>query len=95
MVLNSSNAMVADIVNAGGLVSSPALTTALSYASLSTSLLSAFGALLAKQWLAHFKATRSTHGSLPSRGVHRQSKFDVTKLTFYHYLGLHSRSTSQ
>ena len=69
--------MVADIVNAGGLVSSPALTTALSYASLSTSLLSAFGALLAKQWLAHFKATRSTHGSLPSRGVHRQRKFDV------------------
>ncbi|KAN0084235.1 hypothetical protein V8E55_007739 [Tylopilus felleus] len=42
VVLNSNNAMVVDIVNAGGLASSPASTTALSYASLSTSLLSAF-----------------------------------------------------
>lgn len=71
------SAAIANIVNAAGLVSSHAWTTALSYASLSASLLSAFGCLLAKQWLGHFKATRSTHGSISSRGILRQRKFDA------------------
>ena len=46
----------------------------LAYASLSLSLLAAFGAILGKQWLAHYKSTRFGHGSLEERGLQRQNK---------------------
>ena len=46
----------------------------LAYASLSLSLLAAFGAVLGKQWLAHYKSTRFGHGSLEERGLQRQNK---------------------
>ena len=46
----------------------------LAYASLSLSLLAAFGAMLGKQWLAHYKSNRFGHGSLEERGRHRQNK---------------------
>lgn len=74
IVVNSGSAAIANIASADGLASSPVRATALSYA---TSLLAAFGRSLAKQWIAQFKATRSTRGSPSSRGIHRQRKFDV------------------
>ncbi|KAF8548962.1 hypothetical protein OG21DRAFT_652918 [Imleria badia] len=86
VVVNSSNAAIANIANTGGLALSPAWATELSYASLSTSLLSAFGTLLAKQWLAQFKATRSTYGSLSSRGLHRQRKFDILQDWHFNFI---------
>ena len=46
----------------------------LAYASLSLSLLGAFGAVLGKQWLAYYKLTRFGHGSLEERGIRRQNK---------------------
>ena len=49
---------------------------ALAYASLSTSLLSAFGAVLGKQWLGHFKTSRFGRGSLHERCKRRQQKLD-------------------
>ncbi|KAG2156677.1 uncharacterized protein EDB93DRAFT_926820 [Suillus bovinus] len=47
----------------------------LAYVALSFSLLAAFGAVLGKQWLSHYKSTK-THGSLEDRGKHRQRKLD-------------------
>ena len=46
----------------------------LAYASLSLSLLAAFGAVLGKQWLAYYKSTRFGHGSLEERGLQWQNK---------------------
>ena len=48
----------------------------LAYASLSSSLLAAFGAMLAKQWLGHFKTSRFGRGALHERCQRRQQKFD-------------------
>ena len=49
----------------------------LAYASLSSSLLAAFGAMLAKQWLGHFKTSRfGRGGALHERCQTRQKKFD-------------------
>ena len=48
----------------------------LAYASLSTSLLAAFGAVLGKQWLGHFKTSRFGRGSLHERCKRRQQKLD-------------------
>ena len=49
----------------------------LAYASLSSSLLGAFGAMLAKQWLGHFKTSRfGRGGALRERCQTRQKKFD-------------------
>jgi hypothetical protein len=46
------------------------------YASLSMSLLAAFGAVLGKQWLGYYKSSRYGSGSQEERGKHRQEKFD-------------------
>jgi hypothetical protein len=46
----------------------------LMYASLSTSLLAALGAMLGKQWLSHFQ--RSGRGTVGARGRRRQQKLD-------------------
>ena len=48
----------------------------LAYASLSASLLSAFGAVLCKQWLGYFNTSRFGKGSLGERCKHRQRKLD-------------------
>ncbi|KAG1722908.1 hypothetical protein EDB19DRAFT_1916411 [Suillus lakei] len=48
----------------------------LAYASLSFSLLAAFGAVLGKQWLRFYKLKRFGSGSLEDRGKSRQQKFD-------------------
>ena len=49
---------------------------AIAYASLSFSLLAAFGAVLGKQWLRFYKLERSGHGSLEERGRNRQMKLE-------------------
>ncbi|KAG1841851.1 hypothetical protein C8R48DRAFT_619895 [Suillus tomentosus] len=46
------------------------------YASLSMSLLAAFGAVLGKQWLGYYKSHRYGRGSQEERGKRRQEKFD-------------------
>ena len=46
----------------------------LAYASLSLSLLAAFGSVLGKQWLAYYKLSRFGHNSLEERGIQRQRK---------------------
>ena len=51
----------------------------LAHASLATSLLAAFGAVLVKQWLGHFKTTRFGGGALPERCKRRQLKLDGLK----------------
>lgn len=48
----------------------------LAYASLSFSLLAAFGAVLGKQWLRFYKLKRFGRGSLEEQGKSRQQKFD-------------------
>ena len=48
----------------------------LAHTSLSTSLLAAFGAVLGKQWLGHFKTTRFGRGTLQERCQRRQKKLD-------------------
>ena len=48
----------------------------LAYTSLSSSLLAAFGAVLAKQWLGHFKTSRFGRGALHERCERRQRKLD-------------------
>jgi hypothetical protein len=47
----------------------------LAYASLSFSVLAAFGAVMGKQWLNSFKASRG-RGSLEERGLQRQKRLD-------------------
>jgi Family of unknown function (DUF6535) len=49
----------------------------LAYTSLSSSLLAAFGAVLAKQWLGHFKTSRFGRGALHERCQRRQKKLDA------------------
>ena len=48
----------------------------LAYTSLSSSLLAAFGAVLGKQWLGHFKTSRFGRGALQERCQRRQQKLD-------------------
>ena len=48
----------------------------LAYTSLSSSLLAAFGAVLGKQWLGHFKTSRFGRGALHERCQRRQQKLD-------------------
>ncbi|KAG2037014.1 hypothetical protein BDR03DRAFT_400608 [Suillus americanus] len=48
----------------------------IAYASLSFSLLAAFGAVLGKQWLGYYKSHRYGRGSEDERGKRRQEKFD-------------------
>ncbi|KAG1851448.1 hypothetical protein DFJ58DRAFT_661599, partial [Suillus subalutaceus] len=57
--------------------SAPALRIQMiAYASLSMSLLAAFGAVLGKQWLGYYKSNRYGRGSQEERGKRRQEKFD-------------------
>ncbi|OAX32876.1 hypothetical protein K503DRAFT_804850 [Rhizopogon vinicolor AM-OR11-026] len=51
----------------------------LAYASLSLSLLAAFGAVMGKQWLNSYKAARG-RGTLQDRGLQRQRKLDGLEL---------------
>jgi Family of unknown function (DUF6535) len=51
-------------------------TQALAYTSLSMNLLAAFGAVLVKQWLGHFKTSRFGLGALHERCKRRQRKLD-------------------
>ena len=55
----------------------------LAYASLSSSLLAAFGAMLAKQWLGHFKTSRFGQGALHERCQRRQRKFDGLEAWYF------------
>ncbi|KAG1761399.1 hypothetical protein EDD22DRAFT_779824 [Suillus occidentalis] len=48
----------------------------IAYASLSFSLLAAFGAVLGKQWLGYYKSQRYGRGSQEERAKRRQEKFD-------------------
>jgi hypothetical protein len=48
----------------------------IAYASLSFSLLAAFGAVLGKQWLGYYKSHRYGRGSQEERAKRRQDKFD-------------------
>ncbi|KAG0695692.1 hypothetical protein DFH29DRAFT_879873 [Suillus ampliporus] len=48
----------------------------IAYASLSMSLLAAFGAVLCKQWLGYYESHRSGRSSQQERGKRRQEKFD-------------------
>ncbi|OJA17401.1 putative protein 22 [Rhizopogon vesiculosus] len=52
------------------------------YIALSFSLLAAFGAVLGKQWLSHYKAN-GVHGSLEERGKHRQQKLDGLEAWYF------------
>jgi hypothetical protein len=51
----------------------------IAYASLSLSLLAAFGAALGKQWFGYYKSNRYSRGSEEERGKRRQEKFDGLK----------------
>ncbi|KAG1798901.1 uncharacterized protein HD556DRAFT_159701 [Suillus plorans] len=48
----------------------------IAYASLSMSLLAAFGAVLGKQWLGYYKSNRYGRGSQEQQGKRRQEKFN-------------------
>ncbi|KAG2108571.1 hypothetical protein BD769DRAFT_1306128, partial [Suillus cothurnatus] len=48
---------------------------ALAYASLGFNLLAAYGAVMGKQWLGHYKATRFGRGFLKDRCQQRHHKF--------------------
>jgi hypothetical protein len=48
----------------------------IAYASLSFSLLAAFGAVLGKQWLGYYKSHRYGRGSQEERATRRQEKFN-------------------
>jgi hypothetical protein len=56
---------------------------AVAYASLSMSLLAAFGAALGKQWLGYYKASRYGHGSPEDRGRRRQMKMDGLNVWYF------------
>jgi Family of unknown function (DUF6535) len=62
-----------------GLSSTQIWIQTLAHASLSTSLLAAFGAVLAKQWLGYYKTTRFGQGALDERCKRRQLKLDGLK----------------
>jgi Family of unknown function (DUF6535) len=55
----------------------------LAYTSLSTSLVTAFGAVLAKQWLGHFKTSRFGRGALHERCMQRQQKLDGLEAWYF------------
>ena len=63
----------------GGLNATQIWIQTLAHASLATSLLAAFGAVLVKQWLGQFKTTRFGGGNLPERCKRRQLKLDGLK----------------
>jgi len=58
-----------------GASSTPIWIQAVAYTSLATSLLAAFGAVMGKQWLAHYRSSRFGRGSLHERCKTRHRKF--------------------
>ena len=66
---------IGSLSSSTGFSSSTVWMQTLSYASLSLSLLAAFGAVMGKQWLNSYKAARG-RGSLQERGLQRQRKLD-------------------
>jgi len=68
--------------NEAGTGSTAIWVQALAYASLATSLLSAFGAVMGKQWLAHYKSTRFGRGSLEERCKTRHRKLVGLKVWY-------------
>ena len=66
---------LSELSSSTGYSSSTAWMQALAYASLSFSVLAAFGAVMGKQWLNSYKAARG-RGSLQERGMQRQRKLD-------------------
>ncbi|KAG1820658.1 hypothetical protein EV424DRAFT_1402548, partial [Suillus variegatus] len=79
---DTTNALLAQLVQIGlgNLIaagSTPAVRIQMiAYASLSMSLLAAFGAVLGRQWLGYYKFYRYGRGSLESRGKRRQEMYD-------------------
>lgn len=61
----------------------------LAYMSLTFSLLAAFGAVLGKQWLSHYKTNRFDRGRLGDRCQHRHRKFEELKKRWFEHV-LHS-----
>lgn len=61
-------------------------TQALAYLSLGLSLLAAFGAVLGKQWLGHFKTSRYGYGTRKERGVRRQRKLQGINDWYLHHI---------
>ncbi|KAG1867663.1 hypothetical protein F4604DRAFT_1584976 [Suillus subluteus] len=55
----------------------------IAYASLSFSLLAAFGAVLGKQWLGYYKSHRYGRGSQEERMKRRQEKFDDIVMWYF------------
>lgn len=62
-----------------GFSSSKFWMQALAYASLGFNLLAAYGAVMGKQWLGHYKTNRFGHGSLQDRCQRRHRKFQELK----------------
>jgi Family of unknown function (DUF6535) len=62
-----------------GLSSTQLWIQTLAHASLATSLLAAFSAVLAKQWLGHYKTSRFGRGALHERCKQRQLRLDGLK----------------
>ncbi|OAX42651.1 hypothetical protein K503DRAFT_316491, partial [Rhizopogon vinicolor AM-OR11-026] len=71
----SPNGTISSVPGSGTDTTAATWFQGLAYIALSFSLLAAFGAVLGKQWLSHYKAN-SVHGSLEERGKHRQQKLD-------------------
>ncbi|OJA21309.1 hypothetical protein AZE42_11109 [Rhizopogon vesiculosus] len=75
-VVNGPDAVnISDLSSSTTYASSTVWTQTISYASLSFSVLAAFGAVMGKQWLNSYKAARG-RGSLEERGMQRQRKVD-------------------
>ena len=79
VIVNGPNAVnISDLSSSTTYPSSTVWTQTLSYASLAFSVLAAFGAVMGKQWLNSYKASRG-RGSLEERGMQRQEKLDGLK----------------
>jgi len=79
VIVNGPNAVnISDLSSSTTYPSSTVWTQTLSYASLALSVLAAFGAVMGKQWLNSYKASRG-RGSLEERGMQRQEKLDGLK----------------
>jgi len=58
----------------------------LAYASLTFSLLAAFGAVLSKQWLGHYKSSRFGHGTQEERCLRRQLQLAGMDEWHFHFI---------
>ncbi|OAX32877.1 hypothetical protein K503DRAFT_570972, partial [Rhizopogon vinicolor AM-OR11-026] len=77
IIANGTNAGIdiSNLSSSTGYSTSTVWMQTLAYASLSLSLLAAFGAVMGKQWLNSYKAARG-RGTLQDRGLQRQRKLD-------------------